>query len=148
MEQLLATIFDLWMAGQETTSTTLAYSIVFLILNQDAQQKLQAELDKVVGNSRLVTLEDRPKLNYTIAVVNEAQRLANIIAINVRHTTLKDVEILGYKLPKGTTIVPQISVVMSDPKITVTSGKPPEVVRKLANTLAPPTFTCDIETRF
>uniref|UniRef100_A0A914E9S0 Uncharacterized protein n=1 Tax=Acrobeloides nanus TaxID=290746 RepID=A0A914E9S0_9BILA len=64
------------------------------------------------------------------------------------HITSKDVEILGYKLPKGTNIVPQISVVMSDSKITATSGKPPEVVRKLANTLAPPTFTCDIEARF
>jgi hypothetical protein len=42
--------------------------------------------------------------------------LANIIAINVQHATLKDVEIQGYKIAKGTVIIPHIGAIMSDPK--------------------------------
>jgi hypothetical protein len=59
---------------KETTSNTLAWGVVYLILNQDVQKKLHEELDKIVGSSRLVTLEDRSKLPYTAAIVNVKPR--------------------------------------------------------------------------
>lgn len=40
----------------------------------EVQRKAQEEIDRVVGNGRLPTLEDRKNLPYVDAVVNEAFR--------------------------------------------------------------------------
>jgi hypothetical protein len=36
----------------------------------EVQSQMQKELDTVIGSDRLITMDDRPKLNYTAAVVN------------------------------------------------------------------------------
>uniref|UniRef100_A0A7E4V9Y7 Cytochrome P450 n=1 Tax=Panagrellus redivivus TaxID=6233 RepID=A0A7E4V9Y7_PANRE len=113
-DQLYGCHFDLWSAGQETTSTTLGWACIYLIKNPEAQQKLQAELDHVIGSDRLIRCEDKPQLNYLNAIVAETQRLSNIVPQNLLHRTLADVEIAGYKLPKHTVITHMISSVMYD----------------------------------
>uniref|UniRef100_A0AC35FCQ3 Cytochrome P450 n=1 Tax=Panagrolaimus sp. PS1159 TaxID=55785 RepID=A0AC35FCQ3_9BILA len=50
-DQLYATILDLWIAGQETTSNTLAWMCVYLIQYPQVQQKLHHELDKKLKDS-------------------------------------------------------------------------------------------------
>ncbi len=45
------------------------------------------------------------------------QRSANIVAQNLFHKTTRDTVINGHKIAKGTVCVPQISVVLLDPKI-------------------------------
>uniref|UniRef100_A0A914DPZ1 CYtochrome P450 family n=1 Tax=Acrobeloides nanus TaxID=290746 RepID=A0A914DPZ1_9BILA len=96
--QLINMCFDLWLAGQETTSLTI-------------------ELDEMIGSDRMVEENDKNLLKYTCAVVNEAQRVANIISHNLLHKTSKDVVIDGHFIPKGTSIVPQMSVVMYDDEV-------------------------------
>ena len=43
-------IFDLFLAGTETTSTTLNWMMVYLIRNQDIQNKCRREIHEVVFN--------------------------------------------------------------------------------------------------
>ncbi|KAH7724312.1 Protein CYP-33C1 [Aphelenchoides avenae] len=116
-EQLLNMIFDMWAAGQETTSSTLSWAAVFLINNQGAQEKMHEELARVTGGDRLVTLADKPKLVFTNAVICEVQRMANLLAQNLRHRTTRAITVGGYLIPEGTTILPQISMVLTDEKI-------------------------------
>ena len=47
---ILLLIFDLFLAGTETTSTTLNWMMVYLIRNQDIQNKCRREIHKVVFN--------------------------------------------------------------------------------------------------
>ncbi|KAH7700677.1 Protein CYP-33C1, partial [Aphelenchoides avenae] len=114
--QLKNMCFDLWAAGQETTSTTLSWGVSYMINNPQAQAKLQEELDRVVGSDRIITLADRPSLPYTCAAVNEIQRLCNLVTQNVFHETTRDVIIDGHQIAKGTCIIPAISAVLYDPK--------------------------------
>jgi len=109
--------FDLWFAGQETTSTTLTWSIAFLIRHPEAQKRMQDELDKVVGQGQLVTLAHKSQLPYTNAAIMECQRCANILPQNVPRKTTRDVDINGYNVKKGTIILSQISVIMIDPNV-------------------------------
>uniref|UniRef100_A0A7E4UXK1 Unspecific monooxygenase n=1 Tax=Panagrellus redivivus TaxID=6233 RepID=A0A7E4UXK1_PANRE len=111
--QLYSGLLDLWVAGQETTATTLAWMVIYIIQNPEVQKKCQAEMDEFVGD-RIVTLDDKVNLNYVNATVAESQRLCNLVPINVPHRTTRDVEIRGYKIPKHTVILNQISTVMYD----------------------------------
>ncbi|KAH7704131.1 CBN-CYP-33C9 protein [Aphelenchoides avenae] len=117
ISQLKSMCSDLFTAGQETTSTTLAWGVSYLIHAQDAQRRLHEELDRVIGSDRLIAVSDKHSLHYTNAVICETQRLANLLPQNVPHETTRDVVLDGYTIPKGTTIVPQISCVLYDEKI-------------------------------
>lgn len=81
------------------------------------QEKMQEEMDKVVGGGRLVTTADKNDLPYMNAVINEAQRCGNIVPLNLLHCTTKDTVINGYSVKKGTGVVAQISTVMYDEKV-------------------------------
>uniref|UniRef100_A0A914LVD3 Unspecific monooxygenase n=1 Tax=Meloidogyne incognita TaxID=6306 RepID=A0A914LVD3_MELIC len=118
IEQLVAVVGDLWFAGQETTSTTLNWGIAFLINYPNVQNKVQAELDSIIGDfDRIITMADRPSLPYLNALINEVQRMSNLLPLNLPHTLTKDVKIDGYYFPKDTIIIPQISAVLADGEI-------------------------------
>uniref|UniRef100_A0A914YYX8 Unspecific monooxygenase n=1 Tax=Panagrolaimus superbus TaxID=310955 RepID=A0A914YYX8_9BILA len=116
-KQLFGSVLDLWLAGQETTSNTLAWLVLYLMTNPDAQVKLHAELSKVIGSDRIITLDDKNNLPYVNAVVAESQRLCNLLPHNVPHRLLNDVNFHGYSLKANTIVVPQISQVLYDEKI-------------------------------
>jgi cytochrome P450 len=55
----------------------------------------------VLGRSERVTMAARMSMPYTSATVNEIQRCANIVPMNVLHATKSSVNIGGYMIPKG-----------------------------------------------
>lgn len=67
-------VLVLFLAGHETTALNLSWTFDLLSQNPDAEAKLHAELDAVLGG-RAPTLEDIPKLVYTERVVKESLRL-------------------------------------------------------------------------
>ncbi|XP_044216827.1 cytochrome P450 2J6-like isoform X4 [Thunnus albacares] len=105
---------DLFLAGTETTSTTLQWALVYLIKNPDIQEKVQAEIDRVIGETRLPTMADRPNLPYTDAVIHEIQRMGNIVPLNGFRMAAKDTTLGGYFIPKGTSLVPMLTSVLFD----------------------------------
>uniref|UniRef100_A0AC35FFY9 Cytochrome P450 n=1 Tax=Panagrolaimus sp. PS1159 TaxID=55785 RepID=A0AC35FFY9_9BILA len=116
-KQLKYVIFDMWVAGQETTANTLIFSLLYLLHNPNVQQKIHTELDSVIGSDRRITLADKSSLIYVNAFINEVQRSVNLLPMNLLHKTLNDVQIGNYLIKKDTAIVPQISAVMFDEKI-------------------------------
>ena len=65
IENLANTLFDLFLAGSETTSTTLTWAALYMIRYPQVQKKVQDELDRVVGTNKHPSLKDRPNLPYT-----------------------------------------------------------------------------------
>ncbi len=59
LQNLESSIFDLLLAGSETTSTALTWATLFMIKFPHIQKKVQEEIDQVVGNSRLPENTDR-----------------------------------------------------------------------------------------
>uniref|UniRef100_A0AC34FXQ3 Cytochrome P450 n=1 Tax=Panagrolaimus sp. ES5 TaxID=591445 RepID=A0AC34FXQ3_9BILA len=116
-KQLFGSVLDLWLAGQETTSNTLAWLILYLMTNPESQTKLHNELSKVIGSDRIITLDDKNNLQYLNAVIAESQRLCNLLPHNIPHRLLKDVNFHGFTLPVDTIVVPQISQILYDDKI-------------------------------
>lgn len=50
---------DLFVAGGETTATTLRWAVLLLAYYPDVQRKMQNEIDAVVGKDRRPTITDR-----------------------------------------------------------------------------------------
>ncbi|NWI76069.1 CP2J6 protein, partial [Dryoscopus gambensis] len=97
---LIQTVYDLFIAGTETTATTLLWALLYMVIYPDIQEKVQKELDAVVGPSHVFCYEDRKKLPYTNAVIHEIQRYSNILLIALPRLSVKDTELLGYHVPK------------------------------------------------
>lgn len=75
LEQLACMCHDLWVAGQETTSTTINWAIAHLINRPEVQQRCHRELDQVIGSDRVITLADRPALPFLNATINVSKGL-------------------------------------------------------------------------
>ncbi|XP_049992354.1 cytochrome P450 2J4 [Alexandromys fortis] len=115
-ENLITSTLDLFFAGTETTSTTLRWALLFMTLYPDVQEKVQAEIDRVIGQKRQASLADRESMPYTNAVVHEVQRMGNILPVNVPREVSKDTSLNGFHLPKGTMLLTNLTALHSDPK--------------------------------
>jgi len=62
--------------------------------------KVQAEIDEVIGQTRLPTMEDRLNMPYTNAVIHEIQRMGNIVPLNGPRMAARDTTLGGYFIPK------------------------------------------------
>jgi cytochrome P450 len=98
--QLRDEVVTLVLAGHETTALALFYIFYLLDRWPQAQDRLSAELDAVLGD-RPPTTADVPRLRYTEWVVREAMRLYPP-AWGIAREALADCEIGGYHVPKGT----------------------------------------------
>ncbi|XP_042323879.1 cytochrome P450 2D14-like [Sceloporus undulatus] len=107
-------IGDLFAAGTETTSATLRWGLLYMILYPNVQRKVQEEIDMVIGKNRSPKMEDQKNMSYTRAVIHEIQRYGNVIPAGLPHMTYKDTELEGYFIPKGTTVLINLSSVLKD----------------------------------
>uniref|UniRef100_A0A914VFG1 Cytochrome P450 n=1 Tax=Plectus sambesii TaxID=2011161 RepID=A0A914VFG1_9BILA len=115
--QLTNVLMDFWLAGMETTATTLRWAIVLLTAHPEIQKKLQAEIDAVVGKDRQPSMSDKSNMPYSSAVVMELQRKSNIVTLNNPHKTTQDTDIGGLFIPKNCAILPQVSTVLDNPEV-------------------------------
>ncbi|GMT23770.1 hypothetical protein PFISCL1PPCAC_15067, partial [Pristionchus fissidentatus] len=112
-ENLYATCSDFFLAGQETTTTTLRWAMLLLAANQDKQDKIREEILRVIGPSRLPSMADKRLLPYTTAAVHEVQRRANILMMNVARKTSVDTQVMGHKIPAHTFVNGDIHQIMA-----------------------------------
>ncbi|XP_053509135.1 cytochrome P450 2K1 [Ictalurus furcatus] len=112
-KNLLTTVINLFVAGTDTTSTTLRWGMLLMAKYPHIQDQVHEEIDSVIGG-RQPMVEDRKNLPYTEAVVHEIQRLANIVPMSLPHSTSCDVNFNGFFIKKGTTIYPLLMSVLRD----------------------------------
>lgn len=68
------------------------------------QQRLQAEVDLVVGRQRLPCLEDQQQLPWVMAFIYEVMRFTSFVPLTIPHSTTTHTKILGYSIPRNTVI--------------------------------------------
>ncbi|CDQ61740.1 unnamed protein product [Oncorhynchus mykiss] len=111
---LVSTVLNLFLAGTETTSTTIIYALVLLIKYPDIQEHVQQEIDTVIGRHRVPRVEDRKSLPFTDAVIHEVHRFLDLVPLNLPHYATKNISFRGYTIPQGTVILPMLHSVLRD----------------------------------
>ncbi|KAK9954658.1 hypothetical protein ABG768_016708 [Culter alburnus] len=113
-ENLMHCVVDLFGAGTETTSNTLRWALLFMIKYPDVQDKVQSEIDQVIGQTRQPLMDDRTNLPYTYAVIHEIQRFANIVTFTPPRVANKDTTVGGQLIPKGVIVMPLLKTILQD----------------------------------
>ncbi len=127
-------LVTMFLAGHETTSHALTWTWYLLSQHPDAERKLHAELDTVLGG-RLPTYEDLASLPYTRWCFEEAMRLYPP-AFTIARRAEEDAEIGGYHVPKGSEVVMWIYMTHHDarwypnPRAFIPERFAPEAVAK------------------
>jgi cytochrome P450 len=98
-EQLRDEVLTLFLAGHETTSHALTWAWYLLSRHPEAEARVHAELDAVLGG-REATVADLPRLEYTSAVFDEAMRLYPPAPV-ISRTASEDATVGGYSVPAG-----------------------------------------------
>lgn len=113
---------DVSLPALSSLPTTMTFLIQQICLEPDIQTRIQVEIDGVVGEGRLPTLDDRVKYDsvpkfklnevsdwsilfirsmpFTEAVLREIMRYETLVPNGLAHKALKDTEFLGYNIPK------------------------------------------------
>ncbi|KAJ7746427.1 cytochrome P450 [Mycena maculata] len=104
-------------AGAATTYSYLHTLVLCLVAYPDAQKKAHEEIDRVVGEHRMPTLDDLEQMPFIRGLILEAHRFRPVVPLLVPRGTLAPVEYKGYTIPKGATIFVNAWGIFHDPAL-------------------------------
>lgn len=107
-------LLTLLLAGHETTSNALTWTLYALSQNPEIEAALVAEVQTVLGD-RAPTFEDLPKLALTERVLKESMRMYPPVPSMARLAS-EDTTIGGYDVPKGSEIILWVYMTHHDPR--------------------------------
>eukprot|EP00062_Callorhinchus_milii_P003644 gi/632941764/ref/XP_007886041.1/ PREDICTED: LOW QUALITY PROTEIN: vitamin D 25-hydroxylase [Callorhinchus milii] len=116
MENLIFTVGEIIIAGTETTTNALRWAILYVALYPNIQGKVHQEIDAVVGQNQMPSLDHKSQMPYTEAVLHEVLRFCNIAPLGIFRATTKDSTVRGYSIPKGTMVITNLYSVHFDEK--------------------------------
>ncbi|KAM9311801.1 cytochrome P450 1A1 [Gastrophryne carolinensis] len=116
-KKIVSIVNDLVGAGFDTITTALSWSLMYLVAHPQIQDKLQNELDQVIGRERRPKLSDRAQLPYTEAFILEMFRHSSFLPFTIPHCTTSDTVLNGYFIPKGICVMVNQWQVNHDPNL-------------------------------
>ncbi|KAJ9680874.1 hypothetical protein PVL29_020012 [Vitis rotundifolia] len=108
-------LLDLFVAGTDTTSSTVEWAMAELLCNPEKMAKAQKEIRGVLGNEGIVQESDISKLPYLQSIVKETFRLHPPAPLLVPHKAETNVEICGFTIPKNSQVLVNAWAIGRDP---------------------------------
>ncbi|XP_061338645.1 geraniol 8-hydroxylase-like [Gastrolobium bilobum] len=110
---------DLFVAGTDTTASTLEWAMTELLRNPEVMSKAKKELEKIIGRGRGIPLEesDVSKLPYLQAIIKETLRLHPPVPFLLPRKAERDVNIGGYTIPKDAQVLVNVWTICRDPTL-------------------------------
>ena len=91
--------------GVATTSSAIPNAILCLIHHPEYQEKLQEEIDRVIGRDREPLVSDKVECDFTEAVVMEILRYLTPLPFLLPHECSEDTELDGFHVKANTQVI-------------------------------------------
>ncbi|XP_064612797.1 cytochrome P450 2U1-like isoform X2 [Liolophura sinensis] len=116
-EDVKAIVLEMVDAGSSTTRGALYEFFLIMVYKPEVAKRIQEEIDEVIGPGRLVKIDDRANMPYTVATIFELLRYTSHVPLAVPHVTTEDVTFKGYSIPKRTPVLPNLWGCHHDEKV-------------------------------
>nr|UUV61158.1 codon optimized SrKAHe1 [synthetic construct]UUV61162.1 KAHe1 [Stevia rebaudiana] len=110
-------VLGLLAAGSDTSAGTMEWAMSLLVNHPHVLKKAQAEIDRVIGNNRLIDESDIGNIPYIGCIINETLRLYPAGPLLFPHESSADCVISGYNIPRGTMLIVNQWAIHHDPKV-------------------------------
>lgn len=97
-------------AGHETTSMTMTWTILLLAKHQEYQNRAREEIRRVMGDKEKVTVQDIKEMTFLDKCIKESMRMYPSI-VTANRETINDVKFGQYTVPKNTKIKVDIACI-------------------------------------
>ncbi|CAL8158281.1 unnamed protein product [Prunus armeniaca] len=115
-DQIKGVLTDMFIAGTDTSSATLVWTMAELIRNPLVLRKAQDEVRGVLKGKAKVEESDLSELMYLKLVLKESFRLHPAAPLLLPRETLKSCTIEGYKIPTTTMVFIHAKMIGKDPE--------------------------------
>ncbi|CAL1385383.1 unnamed protein product [Linum trigynum] len=115
-ESVKSVLLDMFIAGSETSSTALEWTMSELIRDERVMKKAQEEVRAVFGKRGKVEETEIHELNYLKMVIKESLRLHPPLPLLVPRESLEQCEMEGYRIPEKTKVIVNAWAIGRDPK--------------------------------
>ncbi|KAJ7680690.1 cytochrome P450 [Mycena polygramma] len=103
--------------GADTTVSALSTFFLAMALHPEIQATAQVEIDKVLTDTRLPQLSDRPSLPYVECLMWEVLRWKPLVPLGLPHLLTKDDIYRDYHIPSGSIVMVNIWSILRDPVV-------------------------------
>ncbi|KAI8147903.1 cytochrome P450 [Fennellomyces sp. T-0311] len=118
-DEFQANVFALFLAGDDTTSSSISFILYYLAVNQEIQQRARQEVVGVFGDGYDIhpTLQETQNLPYLTMIIKETLRINPPITTLPDRIATEDIELGGTFIPKGTHVGLTIYELHRNPKV-------------------------------
>ncbi|KAI7754738.1 hypothetical protein M8C21_004817 [Ambrosia artemisiifolia] len=115
--QIYQLVMELFVAGTNTTTSTVVWNITELVRHKEAiLSKVEDEM-KSVNNLDLTAISQQSKLPYLQACIKETFRLHPPVPLLLPHLAAETCEVMNYTIPKNTKIFVNLWAMGRDPQL-------------------------------
>ncbi|KAL1824346.1 hypothetical protein ACET3Z_011124 [Daucus carota] len=107
-------LLDIFVAGTDTTSSTVEWGMAELLINSETMVKAKVELDEVLGKGKILEEADITRLPYLQCIVRETLRLHPPIPFLLPRQIAEEAEVNGYTIPKNSQVLVNVWAIGRD----------------------------------